>query len=84
MYCIFIFIHISFHSFSVFFYFPACPGQVAQLIGVLSCTPEGCGFDSPLGHMSRFDPWSGRVWGAADWCFSLTSMVLSLSPFLSL
>ena len=40
------------------------PGQVPQLAGVLSWTPKGC----------RFDPWSGHVWKATDWCFSLSKI----------
>ena len=40
------------------------PGRVAQLVGVLSCTSKGCGFDF----------WWGNLWKAANWCFSLTSM----------
>ena len=30
-----------------------CPDQVAQLVGALSRTPIGCGFD----------PWSRHIWG---------------------
>ena len=33
-----------------------CLGQVAQVVGASFSTPKGC----------RFDPWSGRVWEAAD------------------
>ena len=47
-------------------------GHVTQLGGALSHTPKCFGFDS----------WSGRVQEATDRCFSLTSMILSLSlPF---
>ena len=41
------------------------------------------------GHMLRLwvrslSPWSGHVWEATDWCFSLTQMFPSLSISLSL
>ena len=29
------------------------PGWVAQLVGALSHTPKGCGFDPQSGHMPR-------------------------------
>ena len=41
----------------------------AWLVGVLSCIPKGCGFD----------PRSGRVREATNWCVSVTSMLLALS-----
>ena len=58
------------------------PGQVAQLLEsyhihqkVAGSIPShgtylGCGFDS----------WSWSVWETTDWCFSLISVFLSLSP----
>ena len=30
-----------------------CPCQVAQLVGALSLTPKGCGFDPQSGYTSR-------------------------------
>ena len=49
-------------------------GQMVQLVGPLCSTPKGC----------RFNPQSGYMWEAANQCFSLTLMFLSLSPFFSL
>ena len=53
-------------------------GQVAQLVGVSSHTPKGCGFKSQSGHISRLlgDLWSRFIQEATDWCFSFTSMFL--------
>ena len=60
-----------------------CPGQVAQSVGALSCTPKCCGFDSRSGHMGtylgyRFNPWLGHIMKVADRCFSFKSMFLLL------
>lgn len=43
-------------------------GWVAQLDGALSLYQKGC----------VFQPWSGCIWEAADSCFSLTLLFLSL------
>ena len=50
------------------------PDQVAQLVGALPRAPRGC----------RFDPQSGYIQKANNWCFSLRSMFLSLCLSLSL
>ena len=54
---------------------------VSQLVGALSHKPEGHRFDSRSGHMPRLWvwSWSGCIWEAINWFFSLTSMVLSFS-----
>ena len=45
--------------------------QIAQLVGALSLTPKGWGFN----------PWSGCVQDVTDWCFILTSLFSMTSPF---
>ena len=45
------------------------PGWVSPLLGALSCTPKGCGFDLQ----------SGRIQEATDQCFSPMLMFLSLT-----
>ena len=56
------------------------PGWVVKLVGALSCTPKGCGFDSWSGHIPRLQVWSPvRVCTGGN-----QSMFLSLPPFLSL
>ena len=44
------------------------PGWVSQLVRVLFHMPKCCGFDS----------WLGCIQESTDWCFSLTSLFLSL------
>ena len=47
-----------------------CRGRVAQLVGVLPCTPKGCGLDSRSGHIQE----------ATEQCLSLSySLPSSLS-----
>ena len=62
------------------------PGWVAWLVGVSSHALKGRGFDSRSGHTPglRVQSWSGGAQEATDGCFSLTSMLLSLSLPLSL
>ena len=36
-----------------FFFKRECPGRVAQVVGVLSCAPKGCRFDSRSGYICR-------------------------------
>ena len=58
------------------------PGQVAQLVKALSCTPTGCGFDSQSGHIP-----SGRFhsgWGVYRRQRTDVFISLSLSVSLSL
>lgn len=55
---------------------------VAMLVGVLSCIPEGGGFDSQSGHLLGFYPWLEQVWEVA-WLMFLSHMDFSLSPPLS-
>ena len=57
------------------------PSQVAQLVGALSHTPEGCGFDFRSGHMPGLparSPASG-IQEATGPFFTHTLMFLSLS-----
>ena len=61
-------------------------GWVAQLVGVSSHTPKGCGFNSQSGHIATylgccFDPRLGRTQEATNQCSSL-SLSLSLSSLL--
>ena len=59
---------------------------LAGSVGASSCTSKCCRFNSWSGHI----PWLlvqsqlGCIQEATDWCFSLTSMFLSLYFFLSL
>ena len=56
--------------------------SVAQFSGLLSYKLKGHGLDSWSGHMPKLwvQSWSGNIQEATHWCFSLTSMFLSLSP----
>ena len=57
------------------------PGPVAQLVGVSSHAPKGCGFNSRSGHIPRVWVWSlvGAHSGGSQACFSLClSLLLSL------
>ena len=63
------------------------PHQVAQLVGVLSHMPKGCGFNFLSGYIGCWlDPQLGCGREATDGCFSLTLVLLShsLSHSLSL
>ena len=57
------------------------PGQRGPVAWALSCKARGGWFGSRSGHMPGSQAWSlgGGTWGAADWCFCLTLMILSLS-----
>ena len=57
------------------------PGWCGLVGWALACGPIGCQFDSPSGHMPGLQARSpfGGMQEAADWCFSRTSMFLSLS-----
>lgn len=63
-------------------YFTPCPGQVANLVGELTCIPEGCRFNSTLGDIPRLQVLSmvGHMREVTDRWFSLS---LFLSPSLS-
>ena len=61
-----------------------CPGQVAQLIGMLSHTHKGCRFDYHQGTYLGWGFRSGHEQEATNQCFSLTSMSFSLFLPLSL
>ena len=56
-------------------------GQMAQLVGVSSCAPKGCGFDPRSGHIPilHFQSQLGCIREATDGCFFL----MSLFPFRS-
>ena len=57
------------------------PGQVAQLVRTLSCTPKGCGFDSQSGHIPGLwirTPAGGYLEAINQW-FSHTDVSLPLS-----
>ena len=59
--------------------------SVAHLLGASSRNQS---FDGSIPSQSTFldcgfNPWSRHIWEATHWCFSLTSMFLSLPPSLS-
>ena len=56
-------------------------GRVAPVVGVSSCTPKGCWFNSQLGHMPRVIGSSPQLTSVQ--CFSHLSLSLSLSLFSS-
>lgn len=55
-------------------------GQCASVVRSLSCAPKGLKFHSPSGHVSRLwvPSWSWFVQEAADQCYALRLMFLSL------
>ena len=63
-----------------------CPGQCGSVCWNIVCVPKGCGTDSQTGPMPSLwsNPWLGSLQEETDRCFSLTSMFLSFSFFLSL
>ena len=62
------------------------PWSGAQLVTVSSHTPKRYGFYYWSGTYPgcTFSPWSGCIRETTHWFFSLTSMFISLSPFLFL